>query len=264
MFGIQHYASFIAAIIAFQLAPGAGTLAVVNAAARNGFRGGMCSVFGTLLGDFVYMTASVLGLAAILTTYPTVFVAMQWLGGAYLCWIGIGLLLERIVDRSETATSAKTNGFYFRQAFTVALTNPKVVMFFMAFFPVVHGPERPPSDSCGVNDQRDVGLLNLSDRSSSAVPSGDQATATSEISSHDRRAISGRGANMLRRSIGRRGEIDGRFADYFFASFFSGSATSYETAGSVPKEMRFTFADFLSLSSVGDRSANISKIRFPF
>ncbi len=145
MFGIQHYASFIAAILAFQLAPGAGTLAVVNAAARNGLRGGMCSVFGTLLGDFVYMTASVLGLAAILTAYPTVFVGMQWIGGAYLCWIGIGLLREKIVERSETATSTKTDGFYFRQAFAVALTNPKVVMFFMAFFPLFMTPNARPA-----------------------------------------------------------------------------------------------------------------------
>ncbi len=70
MFGIHNYGSFIAAVLVFQLIPGAGTISILNATARNGMGGGMKAVFGTLSGDLVYMCAAVLGLAAILSAIP--------------------------------------------------------------------------------------------------------------------------------------------------------------------------------------------------
>ncbi|MBL8375646.1 LysE family transporter, partial [Accumulibacter sp.] len=65
MFEIQNYASFVAAIIVFQLIPGPGTLAILNATARNGIGAGLGAVVGTLLGDMVYMVAAIVGLAAV-------------------------------------------------------------------------------------------------------------------------------------------------------------------------------------------------------
>lgn len=136
MFDIQNYAGFIAAIVVFQLIPGPGTLAILNATARSGVGAGMGAVIGTLAGDFVYMLAAVLGLAAVLAAYPQVLAAAQWIGIAYLCWLGAKLLFAR-VDAAPAATAGRRNGgVYFRQALAVSLTNPKVVMFFMAFFPL--------------------------------------------------------------------------------------------------------------------------------
>jgi leucine efflux protein len=143
MFDIQNYASFIAAIVVFQLIPGPGTLAILNATARGGVGAGMGAVLGTLAGDFVYMLAAVLGLAAILAAYPQVLAAAQWAGIAYLCWLGARLLFAR-VDDPAAAAPRRDNGVYFRQAFAVSLTNPKVVMFFMAFFPLFLHPGSTP------------------------------------------------------------------------------------------------------------------------
>ena len=144
MFDIQHYPSFIVAILIFQMIPGPGTLAILGASARGGISGGMSVVFGTLTGDFVYMLAAVLGLAAILTAYPAVFAAMQWLGIAYLCWIGFKLLTEPVTDAVTSDDQRRSGWRFFRQGFTVALTNPKVVMFFMAFFPLFMRPDARP------------------------------------------------------------------------------------------------------------------------
>lgn len=144
MFDIQHYASFITAILIFQMIPGPGTLAILGATARSGVSGGMGAVFGTLTGDFVYMLAAVLGLAAILTAYPAVFAAMQWFGIAYLCWIGFKLLTEPLTDTAANDSQRHSAWFFFRQGFTVALTNPKVIMFFMAFFPLFMRPDARP------------------------------------------------------------------------------------------------------------------------
>jgi threonine/homoserine/homoserine lactone efflux protein len=144
MFDIQNYASFVAAIVVFQLIPGPGTLAILNATARSGVGAGFGAVLGTLAGDFVYMLAAVLGLAAMLAAYPHVLVVAQWVGIAYLCWLGAKLLFARGDDAPANAAFRRDGRVYFRQAFAVSLTNPKVVMFFMAFFPLfLHAGSTP-------------------------------------------------------------------------------------------------------------------------
>ena len=136
MFEIQNYGSFLAAIIVFQLIPGPGTLAIVNATARNGVGAGMAAVVGTLLGDLVYMVAALAGLAAVMHAHPALFQGLQWSGAAYLAWIGLQLLLRPAAGAPLATETRKRAGVYFRQAFAVSLTNPKVMLFFVAFFPL--------------------------------------------------------------------------------------------------------------------------------
>lgn len=145
MFDIQNYSSFIAAILIFQLIPGAGTLAILNATARNGIGAGMGAVIGTLVGDFIFMVAAVAGLAAFLTANPQVFVALQWFGAAYLCWMGLQLLRAPLAAASEQDAVRQSGWIYFRQACLVSLTNPKVILFFVAFFPLFMRPDSPPA-----------------------------------------------------------------------------------------------------------------------
>jgi len=144
MFGIQNYGSFILAIFVFQLIPGAGTITILNATARNGIGGGMKAVCGTLSGDFLYMLAAVLGLAAILSAYPRILASAQWIGVVYLCWIGVKLLRASVTNQPGDMALGQNNWTYFRQALAVSLTNPKVIMFFMAFFPLFLTSESTP------------------------------------------------------------------------------------------------------------------------
>ena len=136
MFDIQNYVSFIAAILVFQLIPGPGTLAILNATARNGVKAGLGAVLGTLLGDFLYMVAAVAGLATIMQANPLLFQGLQWFGAAYLCWMGIQLLLSSTKLSTNEPEPIQSAWTYFRQAFAVSLTNPKVILFFVAFFPL--------------------------------------------------------------------------------------------------------------------------------
>jgi len=80
MFGVQNYTGFVMAIIAFQIVPGPGTLAILSSTARYGPRAGMGAVFGTLVGDLLFMIAAVVGLAAVLVTRPLVLASLQWVG----------------------------------------------------------------------------------------------------------------------------------------------------------------------------------------
>ncbi len=135
MFGIEHYVSFVSAIVLFQLIPGAGTLAILNATARRGVHAGLSAVLGTLVGDAVWMVGAALGLAAVMQANPALFRALQWFGVVYLLWMAWGLLRS---GRSESVSEAVavSSWQYARQAALVSLTNPKVRLFFVAFFPL--------------------------------------------------------------------------------------------------------------------------------
>lgn len=141
MFDIQNYPSFLAAILIFQLVPGAGTIAILNATARNGVGAGLGAVLGTLTGDFVFMVAAAAGLAAIMHAHPLLFQALQWFGAAYLCWLGVQLLRALPDADAMQPAPRQSAGRYFRQACAVSLTNPKVMLFFVAFFPLFLRPE---------------------------------------------------------------------------------------------------------------------------
>lgn len=141
MFEIQNYTSFIAAILVFQLIPGPGTLAILNATARNGVKAGLGAVLGTLFGDFLYMVATVAGLATIMQASPLLFQGLQWFGAAYLCWMGIQLLGSSTTTLSNPIEPKQSAWIYCRQALAVSLTNPKVMLFFVAFFPLFLGSD---------------------------------------------------------------------------------------------------------------------------
>ena len=141
MFDIQNYGSFVAAIVVFQLIPGPGTLAILNATARNGVGAGLGAVLGTLAGDFLFMVAAMAGLAAVMNANPGTFRLLQWFGAAYLCWMGLQLLRARADGDPTGAEPAKSASVYFRQGFAVSLTNPKVILFFVAFFPLFLRPD---------------------------------------------------------------------------------------------------------------------------
>ncbi|MFO1460228.1 MAG: LysE family translocator [Verrucomicrobiota bacterium] len=141
MFGIQRYPSFIAAVLIFQLIPGPGTLAILHATARRGIRAGLGTVLGTLIGDFVYMLAALLGLAAVLQRNPLVFAALQWFGAAYLVWMGIQLCRIAVTKASPDEAILENGWVYFCRGCAVSLTNPKVILFFVAFFPLFLAPD---------------------------------------------------------------------------------------------------------------------------
>jgi len=141
MFGIEHYSSFIMTVLVFQLIPGAGTIAILNATARNGIGAGLGAVVGTLIGDFIFMVAALAGLAALMQQNPFLFEVLQYFGAGYLCWLGIGLLRTHINPNTSHEVRKQSGWIYLRQACAVSLTNPKVMLFFVAFFPLFLTPE---------------------------------------------------------------------------------------------------------------------------
>ena len=99
MFGIADYPAFVAAVIVFLMIPGPGNLALITSTGKGGLRGGFACTFGVIAGDQVLMWLAVAGVAALLSAYPTAFHAVQWLGAAYLAWLGARMLLAKPGDK---------------------------------------------------------------------------------------------------------------------------------------------------------------------
>jgi len=139
MFGIADYGAFVAAIVLFLLIPGPGNLALITSTSKGGIRGGLAATFGVILGDQALMWAAVAGVSAVLAAYPAAFKAVQWLGAAYLAWLGLKMLLAK--PGAAPILNIRPSHFL-RQALTITLLNPKAIVFYMAFFPLFVDPAR--------------------------------------------------------------------------------------------------------------------------
>jgi threonine/homoserine/homoserine lactone efflux protein len=139
MFGIADYGAFVAAIVLFLLIPGPGNLALITSTSKGGIKGGLAATMGVILGDQCLMWAAVAGVSAVLATYLAAFTAVQWLGAAYLAWLGARMLLAK--PGSAPILHIRPSHFL-RQAFAITLLNPKAIVFYMAFFPLFVDPAR--------------------------------------------------------------------------------------------------------------------------
>jgi threonine/homoserine/homoserine lactone efflux protein len=139
MFGISDYGAFAAAVTVFLLIPGPGNLALITSTGKGGWRAGLACCLGVMAADQVLMWLAVAGVAAVLAAYPAAFHAVQWVGAAYLAWLGYKLLTARPGDAPAIEIQPRQ---YFRQGALITLMNPKAIVFYMAFFPMFVDPAR--------------------------------------------------------------------------------------------------------------------------
>lgn len=139
MFGISDYGAFAAAVTVFLLIPGPGNLALITSTGKGGWRAGIACCLGVIAADQVLMWLAVAGVAAVLATYPAAFHAVQWVGAAYLAWLGYKLLTAKPGDAPAIEIQPRQ---YFRQGALITLMNPKAIVFYMAFFPMFVNPAK--------------------------------------------------------------------------------------------------------------------------
>ena len=137
MLGIADYGAFCAAILVFLALPGPGTFALLTSTGKGGFRAGAAATLGLILGDQVLLWLAVAGVAALLAAQPLLFQGVQYLGAAYLAWIGLKLIFAQPGTASPVRIEPR---HYARQAFLITLLNPKAIVFYMAFFPLFIDP----------------------------------------------------------------------------------------------------------------------------
>ena len=138
MFGISDYGAFVAAIVLFLAIPGPGNLALITSTGKGGVRAGLSAAAGLIAADQALMWTAVAGVAALLASWPAAFHAVQWLGAAYLAWLGWKMLTARPGDAPVLRMQPR---HYFRQGAVITLLNPKAIVFYMAFFPLFVDPK---------------------------------------------------------------------------------------------------------------------------
>jgi leucine efflux protein len=136
-FGIADYGAFVVAIIVFLLIPGPGNLALITSTSKGKIAGGFGAIFGLIAGDQVLMWLAVAGVAALLSTYPAAFKAVQYGGAIYLAYLGAKMLLAKAGDKPILNIQPR---HYFKQSLLITLLNPKAIVFYMAFFPLFVDP----------------------------------------------------------------------------------------------------------------------------
>ena len=136
MFGIHDFGLFLAAGVLLNLTPGPDTVYILGRSIAQGREAGVASALGICAGSIFHTCAAALGLSAILATSSVAFVAIKLLGGAYLIFLGIKLLLDRRRELSLPSNfRQRTSAAAFRQGVLTNVLNPKVALFFLAFLP---------------------------------------------------------------------------------------------------------------------------------
>lgn len=137
--------AFVGASVALLLIPGPTVLLVLSYALSKGRQVAVASALGVATGDLIAMTASLLGLGALVMTSASLFVALKWGGAVYLVYLGIKLW--RSAGHAELGALAQGRdlsgrGVFAHNALVTAL-NPKSIAFFIAFVPQFIRPAAP-------------------------------------------------------------------------------------------------------------------------
>ena len=146
MLGIHDLWLFVISGLVLSLAPGPDLAYVVARSAQFGWRGGAVATFGISTGCLVHVFGCAVGLSALLAASATAFMLVKWAGAAYLCFIGIKMLLTRdggqAGETSGGTPAMSLSKVFWQGALTDAL-NPKVALFFLAFLPQFVSAEAP-------------------------------------------------------------------------------------------------------------------------
>lgn len=140
--GIENFIAFLVATVLFVLTPGIETVFLINKSISQGRRSGIYTSFGLNTGALVHTLFGALGLSIMVAKSAIFFALIKYLGAAYLIYLGVAKVMSKkglIADTNEEQKkdSAKSS---FTSGFVTNILNPKVALFFIAFFPQFISP----------------------------------------------------------------------------------------------------------------------------
>ena len=142
MFGITDLTAYLIGVIIIITLPGPNSLYCLSVAASRGKRAGGQAMAGILVGDTILILATVFGAGALLKLYPSVFDVIKLIGGCYLAYLGIRLIIgayhtfknRHLIANQRFNPPKVANQNYFCRSLSLSLTNPKAILFFLTFF----------------------------------------------------------------------------------------------------------------------------------
>ncbi len=130
-----HFLVFLTAAILLAIAPGPGMLYVLARTLAGGRREGMLSALGTFFGGMVHVFAAAAGISIILAKSALAFSAVRYLGAAYLCFLGIRMIVDARRDEVISLAAPPSAKSPFWQGILTEALNPKTALFFLSFIP---------------------------------------------------------------------------------------------------------------------------------
>ncbi|MDQ0300566.1 threonine/homoserine/homoserine lactone efflux protein [Salibacterium salarium] len=132
---------FAVASFGLLISPGADMILLTNNTLNKGRKAGIITLFGTLSGALIHILLVVLGISTIIQASPILYGVLKWGGALYLIYVG-GTTLKHAMTKPVNFLNSldhhpnnnKTSAVY-GQAFLINVLNPKVVIFFMGYFP---------------------------------------------------------------------------------------------------------------------------------
>jgi len=127
---------FAGALFVAAASPGPGIAAIVARVLGRGTDGSVAFTAGVAIGDVVWLTLAVTGLAVLAQTFQAVFVAVKYAGAAYLLFLAWKLWTAPAAARDIAATTTREcQARLFLGGLAVTMGNPKVMVFYLALLP---------------------------------------------------------------------------------------------------------------------------------
>lgn len=131
---------FVSAAVLLTLMPGPDILFVMTQGMIRGRKAGIVFAAGLCTGLTVHTTAVSLGVSALLIKSPTAFTVLKFAGAAYLLYLAVKAFLARNEQRLTLPGNNVDTGKLYLKGIWMNLLNPKVILFFLAFFPQFISP----------------------------------------------------------------------------------------------------------------------------
>lgn len=126
---------FISAAVLLTLMPGPDILFVITQSITRGRKAGIIFAGGLCTGLIVHVTAVSVGVSFLLMSSPVAFAVLKFTGAAYLFYLGIKTFLARRENPFILEKTTAIHGKLYRKGILMNILNPKVILFFLAFFP---------------------------------------------------------------------------------------------------------------------------------
>ena len=140
---MELYFAFVAATVVLILVPGPNVALIAANSLEHGVRYGLVTVAGTSATQAVQLMFVVFGFATVMAAMGAAFDWIRWIGVAYLVFLGIQTLRTPADALDKPAPPRKSVRLMFGEAVLVSATNPKVLLFYGAFFPQFVDAGRP-------------------------------------------------------------------------------------------------------------------------
>lgn len=130
----ENWFTLVIACLAMSFSPGTNAMLALTTSVKSGTKKGMRVVAGSLSGFAILTAFAITGAAAFLSRYPNALFAMKLTGAIYLLFLAVKMLRKQHFYVS--GGPVRERGF-FRQGFVMALSNPKIILFWLAFIPAM-------------------------------------------------------------------------------------------------------------------------------